>query len=67
MINIPMCSNDECPLSNTCFRFRAEPSVHQEVEFFMPGVDGICEEHIAYADERPTKKSRSRKNTQYER
>ena len=65
MIDISMCSNDECPKAQKCYRFRAEPSVHQTVEFFAPGVDGICEEHIPYSEQPPmrtaNKKPRERR------
>jgi hypothetical protein len=44
-------------------RFRAEPSAYQTVEFFAPGIDGVCEEYMDYhdEDERPAKKPRARR------
>lgn len=61
--SIPVCGNDECPSAQSCLRFRAEPSAYQTVEFFAPGIDGVCEEYMDYhdEDERPAKKPRARR------
>ena len=58
--SIPVCGNDECFMSQSCLRFRAEPTAYQTVEYYAPGIDGVCDEHIEYheEDEKPGKKRR---------
>lgn len=42
MANLTMCSNKECPLSSTCYRFHAKPNVYSQSYLLEPKKD--CEE-----------------------
>jgi hypothetical protein len=45
MPDISMCSNDECPLSKTCYRFNAKPSEYrQSYTRFTPKIDEVLDE-----------------------
>ena len=39
MPDITMCTNKECPLSNSCWRFNAPSSQYQSVQKFEPKTD----------------------------
>lgn len=43
MPDISMCKNNECPLKQKCYRYRAVPNHLQTYASFKPNDKGICE------------------------
>jgi len=43
MPDITMCSNEQCPLAQKCYRYRATPSCYQYYLHFKPDEQGVCE------------------------
>ena len=47
MPDITMCTNDECPLSYTCWRFNCPPAKYaQSYQRFEPQIDEVLEEAV---------------------
>jgi hypothetical protein len=44
MPDITMCTNKDCPLSFSCYRFNAEPNYMQSYQKFEPQIDEILDE-----------------------
>jgi len=42
MPDITMCSGEECPLKESCYRYTAKPSRYQSYFFEPPIEDGEC-------------------------
>ena len=40
MPDITMCSGDNCPIRQNCYRFKAEPSKYGQSYFVKPPFDG---------------------------
>lgn len=49
MADITMCSNQDCPLKDSCYRAQAEPSYWQSYALFEH--DGECEWFIQFDEE----------------
>lgn len=48
-----MCTNDECPLNKTCYRYRATPNPHrQSYAGFKPDENGECEYYWEIEDDK---------------
>jgi hypothetical protein len=45
MPDITMCPGGDCPLKETCYRYKAEPSDYQSYWFEPPYYAGICEHY----------------------
>jgi len=45
MPDITMCSGKDCPLKETCYRYKAEPSDYQSYWLEPPYYAGICEHY----------------------
>lgn len=45
MPDITMCPGGDCPLKETCYRYKAEPSDYQSYWFEPPYYSGICEHY----------------------
>lgn len=43
--DITMCSGKDCPLKETCYRYKAEPSDYQSYWIEPPYYAGICEHY----------------------
>ena len=44
MPDITMCKGDQCPLKETCYRYKAKPSMYQSYFVDIPlKEDGTCE------------------------
>lgn len=43
MPDITMCTNEECPHKEECYRFKATPSEYQSYGTFEPDKNGECE------------------------
>jgi hypothetical protein len=53
MPDISMCTNDECPLNKTCYRYRATPNPHrQSYAGFKPDENGECEYYWEIEDDK---------------
>ena len=53
--DITMCSGKDCPLKETCYRYKAEPSDYQSYWLEPPYYAGICE-HYWEMSSKPSKK-----------
>ena len=42
MPDISMCNGGECPLKETCYRFKATPNTHQAYSGFYEGSEKEC-------------------------
>ncbi len=40
-----MCPGNDCPLKETCYRYKAEPSDYQSYFIDTPYYSGICEHY----------------------
>lgn len=50
MPDISMCSNFNCPIKETCYRYMAKPSYHQSYSIFI--YENGCDWYIDYAEEK---------------
>ena len=52
MPDISMCSGQNCPLKETCYRYKATPSKFRQSYFMNPPFkeDGTCEHHMKIWD-----------------
>jgi hypothetical protein len=55
MTDITKCSNKDCPLKNTCFRFLAKDGYWQSYSDFKPKEDGTCEHYWKCKTKKETK------------
>jgi hypothetical protein len=46
MPDIILCTNEDCPLKEKCYRWTAEPDEHQSFAEFIPDKDEDCEYFI---------------------
>jgi hypothetical protein len=57
MPDIAMCQNKSCDLKDSCYRFNAKPSQHQQCYGdFKPEPDGYCEGYWKKATVKHNKK-----------
>lgn len=60
MPDITMCMGKDCPLKETCYRYKAEPSEYQSYWLEPPYYAGICEHY--WEIEEPKKGSKTTNN-----
>lgn len=46
MPDITMCPGEECPIKNTCFRYKCIPDTYQSYFVHAPFQDGKCEKFM---------------------
>ena len=63
MPDITMCNGGDCPLKETCYRYKAKPSDYQYYFMEVPYKDGDCS-HYWEMSSKPSKKlDKKRSNT----
>lgn len=51
MVDISMCSNEDCKLKGSCYRYLAQPSNYQTYGLFCPSTDNHCEYYWGVSNE----------------